>query len=224
MMTLITEKTFYKQLTGSAAGAITATVIGAVIVGFCAIFCGTQLGWTHLFTIIGLIALAFCIGLLLYFIIKAANMKKHPVFQRYGSAALLAEKINDGLQHPRYFAQGFDNNLPFATLMTNEFIVSGVELTGYMELKDLRTAQPAEFRDTRTIVVGNPVMTAGSLAANYATDRIMESKGINSQTKFDTVTMKDSDGKLHNYGVRHADMEAFLNLLQEVAPHIQIKK
>ena len=220
-MNEITEKTFYKQLGGSAAGAITATVIGAVIVGFCAIFCGTQLGWTHLFTIIGLVVLAFCIGLLIFFIVKAARMKQHEVFKRYGSAAELARRINDGLQHPRYFAKGFDNNMPFATLMTNEFIV-GAYLVSFMELKDIRSAQPAVIPEHRRVVVGNPVLTAGSLAANYATDKLMESKGINSQTKFDMILMKDAAGKQQNYSIRHMDMEAFLKLLGEVAPHIQI--
>jgi hypothetical protein len=33
----ITEKTFYQQLSGSVAGAITATGIGTAILGFCAI-------------------------------------------------------------------------------------------------------------------------------------------------------------------------------------------
>ena len=222
MMNEVTEKMFYKQLTGSYAGGMAAVIVGAVIAGFCAVFCGTQLGWTHLFTIIGLIVLAFCIGLLIFLIVKTARMKQHPVFRRYGGAAELARRINTGLQNPRYFAKGFDENAPFATLMTNEFIVNGGELTSFMELRDLRSAQPAAFGDTRRVVVGNPVMTAGSLAANYATDRLMESKGINSQTKFDMIIMKDTDGKQHYYFVRHMDMEAYLKLLSEVAPHIQI--
>ena len=221
MMNEITAKTFYKQLTGSAAGALTATIIGGAVCGFCAIFCGTQLGWTHIFTIIGLIALALCIGLLIFFIVKTARMKQHPVFRRYGSAEMLAQKINEGLQHPRYFAKGFDENIPFATLMTNEFIV-GSYLVSYMELKDIRSAQPAVIPDTRRVVVGNPAMTVGSMAANYATDRMMEAKGINSQTKFDMILMKNAEGKQENYSIRHMDMEAFLKLLQEVAPHIQI--
>ena len=65
-------------------------------------------------------------------------------------------------------------------------------------------------------------MTVGSMAANYATDRMMEAKGINSQTKFDMILMKNAEGKQENYSIRHMDMEAFLKLLQEVAPHIQI--
>lgn len=222
MMQEISEKTFYKQLSGSYAGAMVATVTGGAIAGFCAIFCGTQLGWTHLFTIIGLIVLAFCIGLLIFFIFKTAHMRRHPVFQRYGSASMLAARINDGLQHPRYFAKGFDDTLPFVTLMTKDFIVGGGELVSFMELKDFRSAQPAVIQEVRRIVVGNPAMTIGSVAANYATDKLMESKGVNGQTKFDRLIFKDAAGKEYMYAIRHMDMEAVLNLLQEIAPHIQI--
>lgn len=222
MMTEISAKTFYKQLTGSYAGAITAVVIAAAIVGFCAVFCGTQLGWTHLFTIIALVLLVACIGLLIFFVVKTATMKKHPVFRRYGDAATLAAKISDGLQHPRYFASSSDPSQPFATLMTNEFIVSGGALVSYMELKDIRKIQPTYIPQTRRIAVGNAGALAGSLIANAATDRYMESRGINSQTQFDYLIMEDSAGKKRMYGVRHMDMEAMLDLLAEIAPHVQI--
>ena len=59
-METITEETIYKQLSGSAAGAIAAVLIGGVIVGGCAVFCGTQLGWTNLLTVILLVLLALC--------------------------------------------------------------------------------------------------------------------------------------------------------------------
>lgn len=226
MMTEISAKTFYKQLTGDYAGGMTAVTIATGIVGFCAIFCGTQLGWTHLFTIIGLIALAFCIGLLIFFIVKTVRMKQHPVFRRYGSAPILAEKIIDGMQHPRYFVSSSDPSVPFSTLMTNEFIVSGLELVSYTELKDIRSVQPAYLPETRTRFVNasSPAALAGSLAANYAADRYIESKNrnANSSASFDYLIMEDTNGKKHRYGVRRMDMEAMLNLLREIAPHIQI--
>lgn len=222
MMTEITEKTFYKQLGGSAAGAMTATGIGLAIVAFCAIFCGTQLGWTNFLTIIFLIALAGCIGLMIFFIVKAARMKQHPVFQRYGSAAFLAGKINDGLMHPRYIAHTLVDNLPFATLLTNDFIVNGVELVSYTELKDIRSVQPTFIPRVHRVVVGDPLMTAASVAANYAGDKYLESKGVNSETQFDYLMMECADGKKRQFGVQHKDLEAVLNLLQEIAPHIRL--
>jgi hypothetical protein len=221
MMMEVTEKTFYKQLGGSAAGAMVATGIGLAIVAFCGIFCGTQLGWAHLLTIVFLILTAGCIGLFIFFIVKAAHMKQHPTFQRYGSAAFLAGKINDGLMHPRYIAQTLADNVPFATLLTNDFIVNGVELVSYTELKDIRSVQPTFIPRVHRVVIGDPLMTAASLAANYAGDKYLESKGVNSETQFDYLMMECADGKKWQYGVQHKDLEAVLNLLQEIAPHIR---
>lgn len=218
---MITEKDFYKQMSGSAAGAIVAVSVGLAVLGFCAVFCGTQLGWKSLLTIVFLVGLGLCFALLIFFIIKAANKKKHPVFKRYGNAAMLAMRINEGMRNPVYFAKPLMGDAPFATLLTDKFIVSGVELTSYMELKDLRTMHVGVIQDVRRIVVGNPVLTAGSLAANYATDKYMQSKGINDQTRFDTLIFKDSDGKEHNYSIQRTEMERVLGTLSQIAPHIQ---
>jgi len=223
-METITEETIYKQLSGSAAGAIAAVLIGGVIVGGCAVFCGTQLGWTNLLTVILLVLLALCAALLVYFIIKAVRVKNHPVFQRYGNAAILAQKINNGMKDPIYLARAFGGNSPFATLMTKDFIVSGTELVSFMELKDLRSVQAGSFGQYHRIAVGDPLLTAGSVAANKIGDRYLESKGINSQTQFDMLIMKDNNGKQHNYSVQHKDMEYVLGMLQKVAPHIRFEQ
>lgn len=96
-------------------------------------------------------------------------------------------------------------------------------LTSYMELKDLRSVQVESFGGTvHRVVIGNPVLTAGSLAANYASDKYMQSKGINSQTQFDSLAFEDMDGKKHVYGVQHQDIQQFMNVLSQVAPHIRI--
>ncbi|NLT08682.1 MAG: hypothetical protein GXY08_04185 [Ruminococcus sp.] len=222
-METITEKTFYSQLSGSAAGAITATLIGAAIVGGSAFFCGTQLGWTNLLSVILLVLTALCIALLIWFIIKAVRVKHHPVFQRYGNAAILAMKINNGMRNPRYLAKPLMGNAPFATLLTDEFIVSGTELVSYMELKDLCSVKAGAFGQYHRIVVGDPLLTAGSLAANKMGDKYLESKGINSQTQFDLLIMKDNAGKQHNYSVQHKDMENVLATLRQIAPHIRFE-
>ena len=52
----------------------------------------------------------------------------------------------------------------------------------------------------------------------------MESKGVNEQTKCDLLLMKDSEGKQHQYSVRHFEADAVLNLLQQIAPHITINR
>ncbi|MBR4554729.1 MAG: hypothetical protein IKO27_03950 [Ruminococcus sp.] len=223
MNPIVTEKTFYKQLAGSSAGAIAATCIGGAIVGFCAVFCGTQLGWSSMLTIILLAVLGLCGVLLLWFIIKAIRMKKHRVFGIYGNAGLLAARINKGMEDPVYFARSINSNAPFATLITDEFIVSGVELVSFMELNDLVTVHTGEFRPVHTYYVGDSLMTAGSVAANRIGDRYLESKGINSQTKFDLLIFEDRNGRQHSYGVHHQDMENVLGMLQQIAPHIQFK-
>lgn len=222
-MSMVTAQMFYKQLTGSAAGAITATIIGAAILGFCAGFCGTQLGFGNLLSIVFLVLFLACIGLLIFFVVRAARMKQHAVFRRYGNAAFLAERINQGLQNPRYLI-GTGGEIPFGTLITNDFIVDYGELTGFMELKDLRTAQIAVIPNVHTYNISNPLTLAASAAANYAGDKYMESKGVNAQTRCDLLLMKDSDGKQHQYSVRHMDAEAVLNLLQQIAPHITINR
>ena len=223
-MTVITEKTFYSQLSKSMAGAIVATVIGAGILGGCAFFCGTQLGWGHILSIVLLIALGLCGCLLLYFIIKTVMVRNHPVFRRYGSASVLAQRINNGMRTPCYYAEPLMGGAPFATLMTEDFIVSGTELTSFMELKDLRSVSVGFIPEVRRIVVGNPLMTAASVAANHMTDRYMESRGVNGDSAFDMLVFDDSDGKQHRYGVRRRDIEAFLNALSQIAPHISFKQ
>ncbi|MBR6100883.1 MAG: hypothetical protein IKP95_00475 [Ruminococcus sp.] len=217
----ITEKTFYKQLAGSTAGAVTATLILGAIIGFSAVFCGTQMGWGNLLSIILLVLLGLCGLLLIWFIIKAVRMKNHRVFRIYGSAAQLAAKINEGMKNPCYFARSFIGSAPFATLMTDEFIVSGVELVSYMELNDFRKVHTGQFNTVHTYYVGDPLMAAGSVAANRIGDRYLESKGINSQTKFDLLIFEDVNGKEHSYGVQHQDMERVLGILEQIAPHIQ---
>ncbi|MBR6044012.1 MAG: hypothetical protein IKP47_00105 [Ruminococcus sp.] len=224
MYPTVTEKTFYKQLAGSTAGAITAVCVAGGIVGFCAVFCGTQLGWDSVLTMILLVLLGLCGALLIWFIVKLIRMKNHRVFSIYGDARELAEKINKGMQDPVYFARGFDSSAPFATLITDEFIVSGLELVSYMELNDLVTVHTGEIRHVNIYRVGDPIMTVGSVAANRIGDRYLESKGVNSQTKFDMLIFEDRNGKQHTYGVQHQDMENVLVKLQQIAPHIQFKR
>ena len=216
----VTEKTFYKQLSGSMAGAIVATSVGGAILGFCAGFCGTQLGWKNILTIVFLVALALCVLLLLWFVVKAFRVKHHRTFKRYGNAALLALKINEGMQNPCYLADDMNPNTPFATLMTDTFIVSGVELVNYMELKDLCTVSVSAFTTTHTIVVGNPVLTVGSMAANYAADKYVESR-INENTRFDMVVFTDAKGKKYIYHVHRKDLDYFFGVLGQIAPHIR---
>ena len=219
----VTEKNFYKQLSGDYAGALVCVGVGLIIVAFCAVFCGTQLGWTNLLTIILLIALAGCLGLLIMFIVKFARVKSHPTFKRYGSAASLAARINAGLQNPRYFTKATAPGAAFGTLMTSDFIVSGLELINFLELKDAVSISRVNFPEAHRIVIGNPILTAASVAANYAADKYVESQRAAGNMQHDMAMIKDTNGKSHSFGIRSVDLEAFLKLLHEIAPHIKIE-
>ena len=71
-----------------------------------------------------------------------------------------------------------------------------------------------------TIVVGNPILTAGSLAANYAADKYVESR-INENTRFDMVVFTDAKGKKYIYHVHRKDLDYFFGVLGQIAPHIR---
>ena len=143
--------------------------------------------------------------------------------RRYpGVVRVVYEERNQWNPNARYIAQTLADNVPFATLLTNDFIVNGVELVSYTELKDIRSVQPTFIPRVHRVVIGDPLMTAASLAANYAGDKYLESKGVNSETQFDYLMMECADGKKRQFGVQHKDLEAVLNLLQEIAPHIRL--
>ena len=96
MATPITAKTITKQFGGNYLIGIIMLALAAAILVFCGIFCGTQLGWTNLLTIILLIALAACIVFIVVLLIKTALAKNHPSLKRHGGAAQLAARINEG--------------------------------------------------------------------------------------------------------------------------------
>ena len=218
---MISEKTFYSQMSGNSVGPIVATVLSGVILGGCGVFCGTQLGWKHILSLVFLGTAGLCVLLLIFFIIKAARKKSHPVFKRYGNAAFLSMKINEGLANPWYYAEPFGGNAPFATLMTDRFIVSGTELTNYMEFKDLRTVHVDVFVRVHRIAVGDPFATAASLAANRMGDRYLESRGINGDNQFDLMIFEDEQRKKYRYSVHHCDVQQVLGMVAQVAPHIR---
>lgn len=222
MVTQISEKTILSQLGGNYAGGIVMLGITAAVVGFCGIFCGTQLGWTNLLAIIFLAALAACLVFIIILAVKAARVKKHPVFQRYGSAAQLAARINEGLRNPRYLARSLDGSDSLTTLMTDDFIVSGLEFTSFTELKDIRSMQATFIPKTLIVAVGNPLATAASLAMHDAGNRYWESKGVNENTKFDYIAVTDSAGKIKRFGVHHQDMEQVMSFILRVNPDIQV--
>ncbi len=211
-------------MNGDYAGFLVAAGLTVAIAGVLAGICIPALGIANVVSILTLIALAASLVWLVILILKVVRIRQHPVFKRYGAPPFLAERISAGLSNPRYIVRQQE---PFTTLMTNDFIVSGIEMIGFLELKDAVSVSKMDIPpDTRRIVIGNPLMTAGSIAANYATDKIMQANREKAMAMgnqpIDMITMKDVNGKTHAYGIRVADMPAFLNLLHELAPHITI--
>ena len=208
MASFVTDKMILKQMNGDYAGFLVAAGLTVAIAGVLAGICIPALGIANVVSILTLIALAASLVWLVILILKVVRIRQHPVFKRYGAPPFLAERISAGLSNPRYIVRQQE---PFTTLMTNDFIVSGIEMIGFLELKD---------------AVSVSKMTAGSIAANYATDKIMQANREKAMAMgnqpIDMITMKDVNGKTHAYGIRVADMPAFLNLLHELAPHITI--
>lgn len=217
----ISEEAIYRQLRGNYSSGILLLAIGGVVFLAGGVFCGLNLGWTNLITIIFLILLASCIAVIVVLAVKMSQVVNNPALIRHGGAAKLAERINKGLMNPRYIAHSLDGNHAVVTLIGDDYIVAGNEWTSLTNLKDIRTIQPTYIPEVIIIRLGNPLMTAGSLAANAIGDAYWESKGLNENTKFDYLVVTDSLGKTWRFGVQHQDMEWVLNYLLEAAPQMK---
>lgn len=225
MATPITAKTITKQFGGNYLIGIIMLALAAAILVFCGIFCGTQLGWTNLLTIILLIALAACIVFIVVLLIKTALAKNHPSLKRHGGAAQLAARINEGMNHPRYLAHVLGGNDEPATLITDDFIVSFSNFPGLTDISDIRKIQATYI--PKTVMVGvTPVGAVAAYAINTAgqryADNYWEKRGVNENTKFDYLMITDSAGKTREFGIHHQDLEQVLNLLLSLNPQIQL--
>lgn len=197
-------------------------LIIAAIVGFCTVFCGTQLGWTHLFTIVGLIVCAVSVLYFIWVMIKLLRLRNHRLFRKYGSAETIAESISQGMKDPLYM--GRRNDLPFDLLVTERFIVNANNYQNYLELKDIQKIRPTFLPDTYTIMnMGNPLMSAAAtVATNYVSQKYKESQGINENTRYDFLQITDTVGVTHDYSIRRSAIEPVLQILSEHAPQAQI--
>ena len=217
----ITEKMVLKGMRGTYSGWLVGAAVTEVIAIFCAVFCGVQLGWTNLLSLILLAvaaALAVCIIVLT---VKMEAVRKHRIFQRYGSAETVADNINEGLRDPRYllmFGQ------PFGVLITDRFMVSGF-LENYLELQDIRTVQPVIHREQKTVVLSmNPIVAVASTAAiNYMQDRVRQASGVTEDNRLATLVVHDIDGRRTEYSVRQVDLDAVIGFLREQNAQISVK-
>ena len=219
----ITEETIYKQLRNYHLGIIVMAGTGGILLLIPGILCGKGLGWSHILTLVFLILSAVCIAVVIFQIFKLPGIKNHPALIRYGGAERLAARINAGLRDPRYLAYSIDGKNSLVTLISDDFIVAGNEWTGLTELKEIRTVQPSFIPKTYTVMLGDPLIAIpATLAVNKIGDAYWESKGLNSETKFDYLTITDINNNKKMYGVQHKDMEKVLRYLIDSHPHIKI--
>ena len=214
----ITGKDIRKQLVGHYSSYIAVLVIIAVILGFCTVFCGTELEWTHPFSIIGIAAFSIVFILILIMIIKMINLSNHYVFKRYGSADNIAESINQGLKNNRYVSKYRTN--PSALVITDKFIVSTSNYKYYLELSNARCMQRRVVGEIKPIVMtGNPITTA---AATVGVNHVRQK--YSNSPNFDFLIIWDDKDVRHEYSIRSDEIVDVMKLLSEIAPQIEIKE
>lgn len=217
----LTGKDIRKQLAGHYCSYIAVIMIIAAVLGFCTVFCGTQLEWTHPLSIIGISALTVTFIIFLTVFIKLLKLRNHRIFRRYGSAELIAARIDQGMKDPRYISDISADS--FGLLITADFIVSAADFRNYLELRDARVAQIAIIPEMRPVVLSNnPLFSAAATAGtNYAAEKYQESHNLRN---YDMLIIWDDEDVRCVYSVRRNDADHVIQLLSELAPHIKIKE
>lgn len=214
---MVTGNDIRKELQGDFAMYNVAVIVFAAIAAFCAVFCGTQLGWKHLFTIISLALLGVAVIVFIVLMIKLIKVRNNRLFKKYGTAEAIAEHINQGVRSP-YFR---NNKL----IITERFIVNEGRYSGYLELKDIRSIRAQYIPDVKNVYLGANVIAAAAETAvtNYMTQKYRDSQGITATNRFDELTVIDNDGGEHNFMMHHMDAEQVLGLLSQLLPNVEIK-
>ena len=220
-MKFVTGKDIRKQLIGHYSSYLFVVLMIAAILGFCVVFCGLQLGWLHLFSIIGMIGLLVDLVICSVVLIKMLQMNHHRIFVRYGTAEDIAFSINQALAQPRY--QSNDKYAAFGLIITDNLIVSGADYRSYLTLQEVRAAQIVLCPQTGTVIVGNDplISTAATMGANYAAKKYQETHDIQ---HYDFLRLWDKEGKHYEYSVQRREIEKVVELLAEIAPHIVLKE
>lgn len=220
-MKFVTGKDIRKQLIGHYSSYLFVVLMIAGILGFCVVFCGSQLGWLHLFSIIGTIGLLADLIIFCIVLMKIFQMNRHRIFVRYGTAEDIAISINQALAQPRYVSK--DKYASFGLLIADNLIVSGADYRSYLTLQEVRAAQILLCPQTRTVVVGNDplISIAATMGTNYAAKKYQETHDIQHH---DFLRLWDKEGKHYEYSIQRRDMEKVVDLLAEIAPHIVLKE
>ena len=212
----ITAKKVQDQLRATFYPALGMLGIFVIIFIACTRFMAKTFGAGSILAIVFYVMLALLLLFLAMLIGRIVLIEKHPLLQPFGSSEKLAERIHTGLHNPRYAAYSADGN-SLVTLITDDFIVSGSELVGLLELKNLKKLQATFVPESFALAHG------GEEAAQKNRERIAShAPGAVPNAQYDYIIVTNTDGKMKRFSVRHGEMEQVLNVMQSIAPHIEI--
>ncbi|MBQ8922661.1 MAG: hypothetical protein IJ060_10985 [Oscillospiraceae bacterium] len=218
----ITGQDIRRQFTGNYGMGLFCSLLGLAVLGFGVWFCGTNMGFGNLLTIILIVLAGLCTLLCLWMLFKMASAGSHRVFRKYGSPEILAEYINSGADDAYFLTLG-QANAPFGLMITDRFIVSAFSYADYLELKDIRTLQPTFLPDVHTVYIGRtPGAMLGAAVANAAAEHYRRTHAVNPNLRYDYIVIRDADNVRHQYAVQRQDMEAVINTLIHLAPQMTI--
>ena len=212
----ITAKKIQDQLRSTFYPALGMLGVFVLIFIACTRFMAKTFGAGHFLAIVFYVMLALLLLFLAMLIGRIVLIEKHPALKPFGSTEKLAERINEGIHNSRYAAYSADGN-SLITLITDDFIVSGSELTGLLELKDLKklhaTFVPEAFAQAH----------GGEEAVKKNRERMAsQAPGAVPNAQYDYIIVTNSDGKMKRFSVKHGDMEKVLDVFQSAAPHVEI--
>ena len=212
----ITAKKVQDQLRATFYPALGMLGIMVLIFIACTRFMAKTFGAGHFLAIVFYVMLALLLLFLAMLIGRIVLIEKHPALQPFGTTEKLADRINTGLHNPRYAAYSADGN-SLVTLITDDFIVSGSDFVGLLELKNLKKLQatfvPEAFARAR----------GGEEAVQKNRDRIAsQAPGAVPNAQYDYIIVTNTDGKMKRFSVKHGEMEQVLNVFQSVSPHVEI--
>ncbi len=217
----VTGREIRKQFAGSYGMGLFCTLLGLAILGICAWYCGTNLGWKNLITIIILVLAGGCVLLALWMLLKMTAAGRHRVFRKYGPPEVLAENINSGADQAYFLSAAAGR--PFGLMITGQFMVSALDYGDYLELKDIRTLQPTFIPEVHTVYIGRtPGAMLGAAVANAAAERYRSTHTVDPNLCYGYLMIRDDDNVRHQYAVQRQDMDEVINLLLRLAPQMTV--
>ena len=212
----ITKETVENQLRATLYPSLAVLGIFLVIFIACTRFMAKTFGAGHFLAIVFYVMLALLLLFIAMLIGRIVLIEKHPALKPFGTADQLAERVNSGLHNSRYAAASADGK-SLVTLITDDFIVSGSELVGLLELKNLTKLHATFVPEAFAMAHGGQDAVEKNRTRNAS-----QAPGAVPNANYDYIIVTNTDGKMKRFSVKHGDMEQVLNLFASIAPHIAI--